>query len=390
MLLGCYGLYSLARRQRQIKHKDKFLKRIGGQLLERHMTSGRTRLFTAKELEVATDCFNAGRVLGRGSQGTVYKGMLADGRVVAVKKSSKVDESRLEQFVNEVVILSQINHRNVVKLLGCCLEMEVPLLIYEFIPNGALYQHIHSPSGDFPITWKTRLRIAAESASAIAYLHSSSPMPIYHRDIKSSNILLDEHYRAKVSDFGISRIVTIDQTHLTTGVQGTFGYLDPEYFRSNRFTEKSDVYGFGVVLAELLTSMKPLPPPDESGNWRNLAMEFILHMENSTLFDIVDARFLEEAKEEELLAVANVAMRCLNSFGKQRPTMKEVASALEGIRSPRSPSTTEQNHPREDDMVMEMESISDDHMSSRSFFCSEHSIGDSRSFEIQPLKHHTV
>ena len=144
--------------------------------------------------------------------------MLPDGRVVAVKKSSKVDESQFEQFVNEVVILSQINHRNVLKLLGCSLEMEVPLLIYEFIPNGTLSQHIHNPSGDFPITWKTRLRIATESASAIAYLHSYSAMSIYHRDLKSSNILLDEEYRAKVSDFGISRTIMIDQTHLTIAV----------------------------------------------------------------------------------------------------------------------------------------------------------------------------
>ncbi|MBA0638521.1 hypothetical protein Godav_022194, partial [Gossypium davidsonii] len=141
-----------------------------------------------------------------------------DGRIVAIKKSKIVNQGYLEQFINEIVILSQIDHRNVVKLLGCCLEIEVALLVYEFIPNGTLCHFIHDQNED--------------------------------------NILLDEKFRAKVSDFGTFRLVGIDQTHLTTQVQGSFGYLDPEYFQSSKFTEKSDVYGFGVVLVELLTAQK--------------------------------------------------------------------------------------------------------------------------------------
>jgi serine/threonine protein kinase len=154
--------------------------------------------------------------------------MLTDGRIIAVKNSKVIDEENLEEFINEVVILSQINHRNVVKLLGCCSETEVSILVYEFISNGNLYKYIHVQKDDFLLYWEMRLRIAIEIAGALSYLHSATSILIYHCDIKSTNILLDEKYRVTISDFGSSRSITIDQTHLTTHVQGTFGYLDSE------------------------------------------------------------------------------------------------------------------------------------------------------------------
>ncbi|KAF8404137.1 hypothetical protein HHK36_009017 [Tetracentron sinense] len=260
-----------------------------------------------------------------------------------VKKSKIVNESQIEQFINEVAILLQNKHRNVVKLFGCCLETEVPLLVYEFISNGTLFDHIHDQSEEFPVSWNDRLRIATEVAGAVAYLHSAASIPIYHRDIKSTNILLDDKHRAKVADFGTSRSVPTDKTHLTTLVQGTFGYLDPEYFQSSQFTEKSDVYSFGVVLVELLTGQKPISSI-RSQEERSLAVHFILSIKESRLFDILDARVVTEGGKEELIAVSNLAKRCLNLNGKKRPTMKEVAMDLEGMRMYQGNLPVQQNH----------------------------------------------
>ncbi|CAO2832550.1 unnamed protein product [Amaranthus hypochondriacus] len=386
LVLGSYWLYIYVKRRKEIKKKAKYFKRNGGLLLKQQMNSHegvveKTKIFTIDELEKATDGFNENRILGQGGQGTVYKGMLMDGRIVAIKKSKKVDESQLEQFINEVVILSQLNHRNVVNLLGCCLETEVPLLVYEFIPNGTLYQHIHSETEDFHVSWKMRLQIAAESAIALAYLHSYSSAPIYHRDIKSSNILLDDKYRAKISDFGTSKAITIEQTHVTTVVLGTYGYLDPEYFQSNQFTEKSDVYSFGVVLVELITGKKPICPTKDGG-WISLAVEFLSHMESSPLSDITDARIADEGKEEEFAAVANLARRCLEMKGKQRPTMKEISVLLDGIRSNHVPNLKELPPAKNKQAVTELFNTQSSPFSIETFFSDE---GASGSKEVQPL-----
>nr|KJB73149.1 hypothetical protein B456_011G218500 [Gossypium raimondii] len=334
---GVWWFCKILQKRKYIKLKQKLFERNGGLLLQKKMSSNeggldKAKLFSSKELEIATDQYNENRILGCGGQGVVYKGMLSDGRIVAVKKSKTVNEGYLEQFINEIFILSQIDHRNIVKLLGCCLETEVPLLVYEFIPNGTLSHLIHDQNEEYPRSWDTRLRIAAEVASAISYLHSSASIPIYHRDIKSSNILLDEKFRAKVSDFGTSRSISIDQTHLTTQVLGTFGYLDPEYFQSNQFTEKSDVYSFGVVIVELLTGKKAVSTFG-SQEKRGLVSYFMSSMEENHLLDIVDAEIGKDDQKDEVVAVAEIAKRCLNLDGRYRPTMKEVAMELERLRS---------------------------------------------------------
>ncbi|XP_043708369.1 wall-associated receptor kinase 2-like [Telopea speciosissima] len=326
-----------AHHQRRIsKLRESYFKQNGGLLLKQQLSSyqGSTesaKIFTAEELKKATNNYAESQILGRGGYGTVYKGILLDQRTVAIKKSKVVDESQIDQFINEVVILSQTNHRNVVKLLGCCLETEVPLLVYEFVTNQTLFHHIHGEGSKSSISWENRLRMATETAEALAYLHSAALPPIIHRDIKSANILLDDNFTAKVSDFGASRLIPVDKTQLSTLVQGTLGYLDPEYFHSSQLTDKSDVYSFGVVLVELLTGKIALSF-DRPENERNLAMHFVTSMEENSVWEILEHRVVQEGMKEQIQEVMELARRCLRLKGEERPKMKEVAMELESLR----------------------------------------------------------
>ncbi|KAM1802516.1 hypothetical protein ACFX11_033978 [Malus domestica] len=319
------------------------------------------KLFTLlEELERATDNYNVSRFLGEGGYGTVYKGMLPDGTIVAVKRSRAIDENQIEQFINEVVILTQINHRNIVKLLGCCLETEVPLLVYEYISNATLSHHIlqKKDSTESSLSWECRLRIACEVAGAIAYMHSAASIPIYHRDIKSSNILLDHNYSAKVSDFGTSKSVPLDKTHLTTQVQGTFGYMDPEYFQSCKFSDRSDTYSFGVTLVEILTGHTPYSFAKHEGE--NLVASFISLTREDELVQILDPQVARDADVEQIRTIAELAKRCLRLNGAKRPSMKEVSTELEGLRNAQRCHETFREDPIEQniDFPMEIESAS--------------------------------
>ncbi|XP_042492886.1 wall-associated receptor kinase 2-like [Macadamia integrifolia] len=332
LLVCIYFFYWGIKRRRDIKLREKFFQQNGGLLLQQQIASNQgvaeiAKIFTIKELKMATNNFHESRILGKGGHGTVYQGILSDGKVVATKISNIMDEGQIIEFINEVDILSQINHRNVVRLLGCCLETEVPMLVYEFISNGTLFERIHDRNAAY-ISWGTRLRVATETAGALAYLHSAHSTPILHRDIKSANILLDDDFTAKIADFGASRLVPLEQTQMTTLVQGTLGYLDPECLHTGLLTEKSDVYSFGVVLAELLTGKMSLIL-EGSGERKALAMYFVSSMENNNLLQILDVRIVSERNREELLVVAELARICLNVKGKDRPTMKEVAIELE-------------------------------------------------------------
>ncbi|KAM3682989.1 hypothetical protein ACJW31_12G112400 [Castanea mollissima] len=335
LLLGgswtCWGL----KRRKHLQLKEKFFQQNGGLLLKQQVSnlesSMTTKIFTAEEFKKATNNYDESRVLGHGGYGTVYKGVLSDNKVVAIKKSKIGDQSQIEQFINEVIVLTQINHRNVVKLFGCCLETEVPLLVYEFIKNGTLCDHIHDKGQSSLLSWEKRLKIATETAEALAYLHSATSMPIIHRDVKTANILLDDNYTAKVADFGASRLVPLDQTQLTTLVQGTLGYLDPEYLQTSNLTEKSDVYSFGVVMAELLTGKKALSF-DRPEIDRNLGTSFVSAIKEDRLLQIVEVHIVNDGNIEQLKEVANLAKRCLRLRGDDRPSMKEVAAELERLK----------------------------------------------------------
>ncbi|CAL9015990.1 unnamed protein product, partial [Prunus brigantina] len=384
------------KKRRFIKLKEKYFQENGGFLLQQQLASRggsmeRMKIFTAEELEKATNNYHESRVLGEGGYGTVYKGILEDDKVVAIKKSKICAPAQNEQFVNEVIVLSQINHRNVVRLLGCCLETPMPLLVYEFIINGTLSEHIHNKCRESLLSWDLRLKIAAETAGALAYLHSSTSIPIIHRDVKTTNVLLDENYIAKVSDFGASRLIPLDQAQITTLVQGTLGYLDPEYFHSNQLTEKSDVYSFGVVLAELLTSKVALSFARPEAE-RNLASFFVCSVEEGRLNQILDEDIVNEGNIETLKKVADLANRCLRVKREERPTMKHVAMELEGMMILAKHPWGKANFGPEDTECLlgsaSMASVRGDNCSSTSTTTDATTVYDSMRIEIEMLMRH--
>uniref|UniRef100_A0ACD5XT34 Uncharacterized protein n=2 Tax=Avena sativa TaxID=4498 RepID=A0ACD5XT34_AVESA len=322
-------------RRKLQKMKQDYFRQHGGLILFDEMKSKQGiafKIFTEEELQQATNRFSERQVLGQGGQGTVYRGFLKGNVEVAVKRCKTIDEQHKKEFGKEMLILSQINHRNIVKLLGCCLEVEVPMLVYEYVPNGTLFHLIHGDHGR-RISLATRLGIAHESADALAYLHSSASTPIIHGDVKSSNILLDGDNRAKVSDFGASILAPADKSQFVTLVHGTCGYLDPEYMQTNLLTDKSDVYSFGVILLELLTCKKPFNfNPNAPDREKSLSMMFTYAMKENKLEEILDAEIKDEDNMEILEEIAELAKQCLHMCGENRPSMKEVAEKLDSLR----------------------------------------------------------
>ncbi|CAH9078552.1 unnamed protein product [Cuscuta europaea] len=375
LLIVSFFVYWGLRKRRLSKLREHYFHQNGGILLQQQIAGNggpndaRMKIFTLEDLEKATDNFDEKTILGQGGYGTVYKGVLTDTSVVAIKKSKICEQSQVEQFINEVVVLSQINHRNIVKLFGCCLETEVPLLVYEFITNGTLYEHLHTQARSSNLSWATRLRVASESAGALSYLHSAASPPIIHRDVKTANILLDDRLTAKVGDFGASRLFPLDRTQVTTLVQGTFGYLDPEYFHTGQLTDKSDVYSFGVVLAELLTGEKAISPTRAEDD-RNLAAYFVSSLNNGNLSQIVDSRIVNDVNFEQYTEVAKIASRCLKVRRDDRPTMREVAMEIDGLR-------VLERHRAEGSGENEMSSKVTEYLSASASSHAIHNVGDS-------------
>ncbi|CAI9116635.1 OLC1v1017832C1 [Oldenlandia corymbosa var. corymbosa] len=283
-----------------------------------------------KEVEKATDSFSEKRRLGTGAYGAVYSGKLHNDEWVAIKRIWHRETDSIDQVINEIKLISSVSHPNLVRLLGCSIEKGEQILVYEFMPNGTLSQHLQRERGN-GLQWPVRITIAAETAQAIAYLHNSVHPPIYHRDIKSSNILLDYDYKSKVADFGLSRLGMVESSHISTAPQGTPGYLDPEYHQHFHLSDKSDVYSFGVVLLEIITGLKAVDfnRPKHDINLANLGVDRI---GKGCLDEIIDP-FLESEKDPWTLSsihkVAELAFRCLAFHRDMRPSMMEVAIELE-------------------------------------------------------------
>ncbi|KAH9307157.1 hypothetical protein KI387_043829 [Taxus chinensis] len=296
---------------------------------------GSLAIFSYQELEQATNFFDEENELGDGGFGAVYLGKLQDGRDVAVKRLYQENSRRVEQFMNEVQILSSLSHPNLVRLYGCTYpQSPMLLLVYEFLSNGTLWDHLHGSRRSLRgLPWGTRLNIAIETARALAYLHSIDP-PIFHRDVKSNDILLDENFSAKVADFGLSRLAPVNVSHITTAPQGTPGYVDPEYHQRFQLTDKSDVYSFGVVLVELI-SAKVAVDTGRNNNEISLAYMAIDKIRTGALGELVDPD-LKIVKNHEVKvmvgAVAELAFECLARERDFRPGMKQVVSRLEEIK----------------------------------------------------------
>ncbi|KAL4588452.1 hypothetical protein LXL04_001342 [Taraxacum kok-saghyz] len=293
------------------------------------------RQLTISEIHLATRNFDESLVIGRGGFGIVYKGTITVGDtnlVAAIKRLDSTSNQGAAEFWNEVQMLSRLRHCHLVSLIGYYNDGQEMILAYEYMPHGTLEDHLHKFQS--PLPWVRRLKICIGAARGLDYLHTGTGIKagVIHRDVKSSNILLDENWAAKISDFGLSKNGPINQpaTYVNTFVKGTFGYLDPDYYATGRLTRKSDVYAFGVVLFEVLTGKRAVDRSLDEEHWGlvNWAQESV---KEGRLKQIVDSTITEKILPKCLKEFARLADRCVHSNPKQRPTMAEVVFSLESV-----------------------------------------------------------
>nr|GEW34524.1 probable leucine-rich repeat receptor-like protein kinase At5g49770 [Tanacetum cinerariifolium] len=287
------------------------------------------RCFTYEELKTCTNNFTATANIGSGGYGMVYRGSLPNGQLVAIKRSQQGSTQGANEFKTEIELLSRVHHKNVVSLIGFCFDQGEQMLVYEYIVNGTLKDSLSGRSG-IRLDWMRRLKIILGAARGLQYLHDLADPPIIHRDVKTTNILLDERLNAKVADFGLSKpLGDSDRTHVTTQVKGTMGYMDPEYYMTQQLTEKSDVYSFGIVMLELITARNPI----EKGKYivrevkETMDKEKVLY----NLHDVLDPIIGLSSELQGLERFVDVALRCVEETGIQRPRMSEVVKEIENI-----------------------------------------------------------
>ncbi|TKY57249.1 LRR receptor serine/threonine-protein kinase [Spatholobus suberectus] len=314
----------LMRRMGWLGGKDPVYKELRGIDLQ-------TGLFALRQIKAATKNFDAANKIGEGGFGCVYKGLLSDGTVIAVKQLSSKSKQGNREFVNEMGMISGLHHPNLVKLYGCCVEGNQLILIYEYMENNCLSRVLFGKDTDSrtKLDWPTRKKICLGIAKALAYLHEESRIKIIHRDIKASNVLLDKDFNAKVSDFGLAKLIEDDKTHISTRVAGTIGYMAPEYAMRGYLTDKADVYSFGVVALETVSGKSNTNYRPSEDFVYLLDWAYVLQ-ERGSLLELVDPDLGSEYSTEEAMVVLNVALLCTNASPTLRPTMSQVVSMLEG------------------------------------------------------------
>ncbi|PWA55557.1 leucine-rich repeat protein kinase family protein [Artemisia annua] len=287
------------------------------------------RSFTFEELKTCTNNFTATANIGSGGYGMVYRGSLPNGQLVAIKRSQQGSTQGANEFKTEIELLSRVHHKNVVSLIGFCFDQGEQMLVYEYIVNGTLKDSLSGRSG-IRLDWMRRLKIILGAARGLQYLHDLADPPIIHRDVKTTNILLDERLNAKVADFGLSKpLGDADRTHVTTQVKGTMGYMDPEYYMTQQLTEKSDVYSFGIVMLELITARNPI----EKGKYIVREVKEAMNKEKVlyNLHEVLDPIIGLSSELQGLERFVDVALRCVEETGIQRPRMSEVVKEIENI-----------------------------------------------------------
>ncbi|WOK96734.1 putative LRR receptor-like serine/threonine-protein kinase [Canna indica] len=320
------------------------------------------KCFAFEEMVLATRNFCHSTQVGQGGYGKVYKGTLDDGTIVAIKRAQEGSLQGSKEFSTEIEFLSRLHHRNLVSLLGYCDERDEQMLVYEFMPNGTLRDHLSAKRKE-PLSFSKRLHIALGSARGILYLHTEADPPIFHRDIKASNILLDFKFLAKVADFGLSRLAPIPDTegivpgHISTVVKGTPGYLDPEYVLTHQLTDKSDVYSLGVVFLELLTGMRPI------SHGKNIVREVRTALQSGLMFSIIDSG-MGYYPSECMEKFVSLAVRCCCDETDARPSMAEVVQELESISHMMSENSTSEYVITDSSQIISNSSMSLDHSSS--------------------------
>ncbi|CAA0839412.1 Probable LRR receptor-like serine/threonine-protein kinase [Striga hermonthica] len=315
-----------------------FLKSEDGQDYEFDM--GQLKRFSLRELQIATNHFNSKNILGQGGFGVVYKGILPNRTVVAVKRLKDPSFTGEMQFQTEVEMIGLALHRNLLRLYGFCMTPEEKLLVYPYMPNGSVADRLRDPGRERPsLDWSKRMRIALGASRGLLYLHEQCNPKIIHRDVKAANILLDESFEAVVGDFGLAKLLDPRDSHVTTAVRGTAGHIAPEYLSTGQSSEKTDVFGFGMLLLELITGLKPLDARAPDGQvHKGMILEWVRTLYGEKKVDeLVDKHLKGSFNSDELAKAVELALQCTQSNPEQRPRMSQVLRVLEGINGQADP-----------------------------------------------------